>query len=393
MGRERNRQQFALAIRDNKATIDIDGVIGQWEWDDENKTYTRISGKKIRRELDRLAAADVTHITVRINSLGGLVNDAIQIHDALKDHKARVTTLITGLCASAATIIAMAGDERLMSPNALMLIHKCWSYTYGNENELEEELDTQRKTNEIMMNTYREHWKGTEEELKELMDANYGHGRWLRSGEAVRYGLCTGEHKPEKGGGDAQASIMAMLGMPELPQAREAESLMQRLRNLFAPAAETPEEPAGPDTDETETETKETGDGAGPHNQTQTQTQNTEDMKRFKATFALLSLILTAWAEKDYDPAKGVTLSENELGDIENRIGALEKEKASLETAKAQAEKERDEYKAKYEALPAREDTPSGEDPKPGKSAETTAEYVKRDPFYQAVAENEGLEL
>lgn len=392
MGKDNiNGRHFALAIDGDSATIDIDGVIGTWSYDEENGRYTKLSGSKIRKELDRLAKADVAHINVRINSLGGVADDALQIHDALKNHKARVTTRITGLCASAATVIAMAGDERLMSPNALMLIHKCWSFAHGNENELEEELDAQRKLNDVIRNTYREHWKGTEEELQELMDTNNGHGRWLKSDECIRYGLCTGEYKPEKEAGRQQSSVMAMLGMPELPQAREAESLMQRLRNLFAPAAETPEEPAGPDTDETETETKETGDGAGPHNQTQT--QNTEDMKRFKATFALLSLILTAWAEKDYDPAKGVTLSEKELGDIENRIGALEKEKASLETAKAQAEKERDEYKAKYEALPAREDTPSGEDPKPGKSAETTAEYVKRDPFYQAVAENEGLEL
>ena len=387
MGKENKTRQFALDIHDNSATIDIDGEIGFWEWDEEKQRYTKITGKKIRQQLDKLAEADVKNITVRINSLGGIVDDALAIHDALKEHKARVTTVITGFCASAATVIAMAGDERLMSPTALMLIHKCWSMGYGNENELEEQLDMQRKTNEVIKRTYREHWKGTEEELDALMDANYGHGKWLTSEEAIKYGLCTGEHKPEKNTQKAQASIMAMLGMPELPQARSAENLLQKIRNMFTPAEETAKEPEEPATGE---EIEETGNEAEPDNQTQT--QNQEQMKRFATTFALLAAMLTAQADKEYDPAKGVTLTEDELSAIETRLKALEEAKTQLETAKAQAEQERDNWKNKYENLPARGEAKPSEDPKTGKGA-TVADYVKEDPFYKAVAENEGFEL
>ena len=126
---------------DRKARIEIDGTIG-FDWDTWEPKNT---GADIRRQLDELSALDVDEIEVLITSLGGFVDDALQIHDALKEHKAKVTTIVQGFCASGATIIACAGDERIISPNALYLIHKCMSSLCdANENTLESELEEQR---------------------------------------------------------------------------------------------------------------------------------------------------------------------------------------------------------------------------------------------------------
>lgn len=71
-------------------------------------------------------------ITVRINSPGGEVFDAFAIFNAIRRHKAQVTTVVDGVAASAASFVAMAGDRVVMSPHSQMLIHDAHGLTIGN---------------------------------------------------------------------------------------------------------------------------------------------------------------------------------------------------------------------------------------------------------------------
>ena len=98
---------------DNR-TIYFDGYIAQDSWFDDD-----ITPKKFKAEL----LSDSGDISVWLNSPGGDVFAASQIYTMLKEYAGKVSVRIDGLAASAASVIAMAGDEIIMSPVAMMMIH------------------------------------------------------------------------------------------------------------------------------------------------------------------------------------------------------------------------------------------------------------------------------
>lgn len=80
---------------------------------------------------ETLARIDASTIHLRVNSPGGDVFDGVAIHNALRQHDAEVITHIDGLAASIASVIALAGDEVRMAPNAFFMIHNPWGITIG----------------------------------------------------------------------------------------------------------------------------------------------------------------------------------------------------------------------------------------------------------------------
>jgi ATP-dependent protease ClpP protease subunit len=114
------------------AEIYIYGDIGESWWEET------VSASSFVRELQ---AIDADQITVRINSFGGSVPDGLAIFNALRRHKATVTTEVDGMAFSIASLIAMAGDRVHMANNAVMMIHAPWTYAAGNSAELREMAD------------------------------------------------------------------------------------------------------------------------------------------------------------------------------------------------------------------------------------------------------------
>ena len=90
----------------------LDGVISESSWYDDE-----ITPKMFKEDLDKFSNND---ITVFLNSPGGCCFAAASIYNMLKEHKGKVTVKIDALAASAASVIAMAGDEVLMSPVAIL---------------------------------------------------------------------------------------------------------------------------------------------------------------------------------------------------------------------------------------------------------------------------------
>lgn len=88
-----------------------------------------VDADSLVREIEAITAP---HIKVRINSPGGSVFDALAIHSALLHHPARVTTYVDAMAASAASIIAMAGDEVVMMPGSQFMIHDASAIEGGN---------------------------------------------------------------------------------------------------------------------------------------------------------------------------------------------------------------------------------------------------------------------
>ncbi len=114
------------------AEILIYGDIGESYWEET------VSAANFVREL---AEVDAEQITVRINSIGGSVPDGLAIFNALRRHRAHVTTEVDGMAFSIASLIAMAGDTVQMASNAMLMIHAPWTYANGNSAELREKAD------------------------------------------------------------------------------------------------------------------------------------------------------------------------------------------------------------------------------------------------------------
>lgn len=177
------------------AEVDIDGVIGFDWWADEEEQNTKQKMREQLREIDNIEA---DKIIVNISSLGGDVDHGLAIHDLLASNPATVETNVIGMTASAATIIAQAGDERFMSDNALYLVHRAWTIGMGNANNFEEMANQLRKLDDRISNIYAKRGDNDQQEFLDLMNESNGDGIWISAVEAKEYGLIDTISEPMK---------------------------------------------------------------------------------------------------------------------------------------------------------------------------------------------------
>lgn len=146
-------------------------------------------------------ALDVDELTVRINSPGGEVHDGVAILNTLRDHKATITVIVDGLAASAASFIAMAGDEIVMNRNAEMMIHDAWGLCRGNADEMAKYVDYLEQVSDNVASIYAERAGGTADEWRSLMREE----TWYTAQEAVDAGLAD-RVAEKKTGSDSKGS-------------------------------------------------------------------------------------------------------------------------------------------------------------------------------------------
>lgn len=187
---------------DSTAEINIEGEIGWYEWDGE--TWQANTSAAIRAKLAELMDMDVKNITVNIHSLGGYVDDALAIHDALAMHPAKITTRVTGFTASAATVIAQAGDVREISANAMYLVHEAWGFAMGTMSDILDYAETLDTLNDQMAGLYAKRAGGKKEEYRNIMAEKRGVGKWITAERAVELGFADSAFEPMK----AAAAVM-----------------------------------------------------------------------------------------------------------------------------------------------------------------------------------------
>lgn len=124
-------------------------------------------------------------VDVEINSPGGHVTAGSEIYTALIRHKGQVNVLITGIAASMASVIAMAGDKVTISPTARIMIHNASSEAKGDYRDLARVSEALKKTNRSIMYAYRSKTGKSEDELLNLMDEE----TWFEAEEAVNLGF------------------------------------------------------------------------------------------------------------------------------------------------------------------------------------------------------------
>ena len=177
------KNYFSLAKSgDGKAYIDIYGDIRSFSY-----SGTNVSVANLSKQLEELGD-DVHEIHVNINSYGGEVAEGLAIYNALRRHKARIVTHVDGFACSIASVVAMAGDERIMSDASLMMIHNAWSVGSGNASDLRKQADDLDIITEASKAAYLSRASIDIDELTELMDAE----TWLTPSRALALGFITG---------------------------------------------------------------------------------------------------------------------------------------------------------------------------------------------------------
>jgi len=144
-----------------------------------------VSAKGFLAELGALP--DGVPIDLRLNSPGGSVFDAVAIYNALQRHDGTITVWIDGVAASAASYVAMAGDEIVMPKNAFLMIHDPSGLVLGTAAEMREMADTMDKIAGGMIRGYATRSGRTEEEIAALMAAE----TWFDADAALEAGLAT----------------------------------------------------------------------------------------------------------------------------------------------------------------------------------------------------------
>jgi ATP-dependent Clp protease protease subunit len=157
----------------------IDGYIAQESWYGDE-----VTPRLFRAELD----AHPGDLTVWINSGGGECFAAAKIYNMLKEHKGKVTVKIDAIAASAASVIAMAGDEILMSPVSMMMIHNPAAEIFGEVSDLEKAIDELAEVKEGIINAYQARTGLSRAKLSKLMDAE----THMNARAAVKRGFADG---------------------------------------------------------------------------------------------------------------------------------------------------------------------------------------------------------
>lgn len=213
------------AASESDATISIYGPIGA-TWDGEGVTVKRIASA--------LRSIGDKDVTVNVNSPGGDFFEGVAIYNALREHKAKVTINVMGLAASAASVIAMAGDEVLMGEGSFLMIHNAWGIAIGNRHDMAEAAAFLEPFDAEMAALYANRTGMKAADVVKLMDAE----TWIGSARAVEDGFADGMLDRSFATEDANArGDKKALALVEAAMAKAGHSRTQRrdtLKSLFS---------------------------------------------------------------------------------------------------------------------------------------------------------------
>ena len=156
--------------------LELNGTIAEESWFDDD-----VTPQLFKDELN----SGTGDITVWINSPGGDCVAAAQIYNMLSCYKGRVTVKIDGIAASAASVIAMAGDTVLVSPVSMVMVHNPATMAWGDHAEMQKAIDMLAEVKESIINAYVLKTGLSRPKLSHLMDAE----TWMDANKAVELGF------------------------------------------------------------------------------------------------------------------------------------------------------------------------------------------------------------
>ena len=199
----------ADAGKSDANTITIYDVIGEDMW-----TGGGFTAQRMNAALRSIGNADVT---VKINSPGGSVFEGLTIYNQLVQHQGKVTIEVMGIAASAASIIAMAGDQINMGLGTFIMIHNAWGVVIGNRHDLTDAAQTLGQIDAAMTDIYEARTGQKRADITALMDAE----TFLTAKDAVAKGFADAVTEAPKNEGGASARLR-----PEIAAKRQLDALL-----------------------------------------------------------------------------------------------------------------------------------------------------------------------
>ncbi len=221
------------AAKSDDNSISVFDVIGA-DWYGEGVTASRIAAA-----LRSIGGADVT---VNINSPGGDMFEGLAIYNLLREYEGKVTVKVLGLAASAASIIAMAGDDVQIGRGAFLMIHNCWVYAMGNRHDLAQIATDMEPFDKAMNDIYGARTGLDTDAIDAMMDAE----TYIGGSDAVEKGfadrLLSADEIADDDDSPAAAlrKLDAMLAKTDAPRS-ERRKLLKALTGSKPGAAAKPE--------------------------------------------------------------------------------------------------------------------------------------------------------
>lgn len=143
------------------------GLVGA---DEVSEALTQMSGK---------------HVTVRLNSPGGSVDEGVAIYNAMRRHAGGLTVVVDGLAASMASYLLQAGEERVVSSNSMVMVHDPWTIAIGNAEQLRKGADVLDKYRDRLVPDYANRSGRSQDEVRAMMSEE----TWMAGEEIVAAGF------------------------------------------------------------------------------------------------------------------------------------------------------------------------------------------------------------
>jgi ATP-dependent Clp protease protease subunit len=190
-----------------------------------------VAAEDLINELRGLKLVAGDELTVRINSPGGSMFEGNSIYNYLRTVAAKVVVRIDGVAASAASIIAMAGDRIEMPANAMLFIHNPWMFVAGDAKRMRKTADDLDQMRDGAVATYmrRAGDKLDQAKLVEMLDAE----TWLSAEDSVKYGLADVVDEPVRALNLAKFDF-SKYGFPVPKALRSTDRMREQLRQLAA---------------------------------------------------------------------------------------------------------------------------------------------------------------
>lgn len=218
---------------------------------DESWWGDEITPAIFRDELAKVSG----NLTVWLNSPGGDVFAASQIYTMLRNHNSKVTVKIDGLAASAASVVAMAGDETLISPTGMIMCHNPATCAMGNKADMEKAIELLEEVKESIINAYARKTGLSRNKISKLMDEE----TWMNAEKALQLGFVDGILFSEK-----------------------------EKKNPFIPKKDEPEEEESEKEEESEEETEENPDEGESEEETEENPDKEETEEKKKKSASML---------------------------------------------------------------------------------------------------------
>lgn len=247
--------------KENGRTLFLNGTIADESWYDDD-----VTPQLFKNDL----YAESGDVTVWLNSPGGDCVAAAQIYNMLKEYPGNITIKIDGIAASAASLIAMAGDNVLMSPVSMMMIHNPLTMAVGNADDMQKAAAMLNEVKDSIINAYELKTRLSRAKLSHLMDDE----TWMNAVKAVELGFADGilyrdsdkedektedddktdgepetktepdEEKEKPQSVDNEPQIENRVSEPMLFSQQKSDlDLIQKINKHFAPRTEKPKEP------------------------------------------------------------------------------------------------------------------------------------------------------